>query len=353
MAPKCKVLLSVEEQKLVDTLRQFDNERKPKESVVVVLQYLKQHKSLSDEVKVKTAFNLPPNLKRYSPPTLPLPESTVYAIRDSLKKSLVVLGDMRSGKEQKRNYFIWEVLKEVLVLFGGSITIDVEGTLKSTVPSGNVEFVLKVLQEIVIKMVECKQDDFDQGLAQLILEMYAARTQNEVNGVRTDQVLGILTNAATWGFLSYTDNGQRGQFTRSADLPLDFSIEDAEDEKSLARVREVAETVFGMVFTQWQMALRHLDEKGRLDYGLSLSGEIPAKLERVRGVSTIDDATWEKSRRAIQRMEEVKALLETGDQKVINFAVEKLSKYGAAFTAGPDDVDLLEVLDEPAVQRES
>ena len=55
-------------------------------------------------------------------------------------------------------------------------------------------------------VVEAKKDDFDQGLAQCLVEMSACRWNNAQNDRQID-VFGVVTNGEVWKFYTLTVNG--------------------------------------------------------------------------------------------------------------------------------------------------
>jgi hypothetical protein len=56
-------------------------------------------------------------------------------------------------------------------------------------------------------IVEAKKDDFEQGLAQCLVEMQACQWGNRQIGKEID-ALGIISNAQTWVFYKLNSNGQ-------------------------------------------------------------------------------------------------------------------------------------------------
>jgi hypothetical protein len=84
-------------------------------------------------------------------------------------------------------------------------------TLEGEITCGNVDYLIagrkRYLEAPLGCVVEAKKDDFEQGLAQCLVEMQACQWQNAQLG-KTIDVLGIVTNGSTWQFYQLTTTGQ-------------------------------------------------------------------------------------------------------------------------------------------------
>ena len=82
--------------------------------------------------------------------------------------------------------------------------------LESDVTGGNVDYLVaerkRYLEAPFLCVVEAKKDDFEQGLAQCLVEMQACQWQNRKLGKEID-VLGIVTNGDGWRFYKLTTQG--------------------------------------------------------------------------------------------------------------------------------------------------
>ncbi|MEZ4731240.1 MAG: hypothetical protein R3E79_29325 [Caldilineaceae bacterium] len=63
------------------------------------------------------------------------------------------------------------------------------------------------LDRPLLCVVEAKEDDFGQGMAQCILEMYACQWNNQQVGKNVD-VYGIVSNGQGWQFYQFDTNGR-------------------------------------------------------------------------------------------------------------------------------------------------
>jgi hypothetical protein len=83
--------------------------------------------------------------------------------------------------------------------------------LESDVASGFVDYLIaerqRYLTSPILCVVEAKKDNFEQGLAQCLVEMYACQWNNQKNH-RTVDVFGITSNGSSWQFYRLTTTGE-------------------------------------------------------------------------------------------------------------------------------------------------
>ncbi|MEQ9549385.1 MAG: hypothetical protein RIM23_07180 [Coleofasciculus sp. G3-WIS-01] len=83
-------------------------------------------------------------------------------------------------------------------------------SLEGETTSGNVDYLIaerrRYLETPFLCIVEAKKDDFEQGLAQCLIEMQACQWQNRLIGKDID-VLGVVTNGDGWRFYKLTSQG--------------------------------------------------------------------------------------------------------------------------------------------------
>jgi hypothetical protein len=77
--------------------------------------------------------------------------------------------------------------------------------------SGNVDYLIaerkRYLEAPLLCIVEAKKDDFEQGLAQCLVELQACQWQNS-RFERAIDVMGIVTNASLWQFYQLLYSGE-------------------------------------------------------------------------------------------------------------------------------------------------
>jgi hypothetical protein len=118
-------------------------------------------------------------------------------ILEQLKKSVAVLGDMSLGKETKRLFFIYDILRPIVLHLQQkypSIRIEVESEIAGQQAHGFAELVIKV-GAFSLLIVEAKQADIPQGRAQLFMEMWSAQESraDESGNVSWGDIYGLVT----------------------------------------------------------------------------------------------------------------------------------------------------------------
>jgi hypothetical protein len=113
--------------------------------------------------------------------------------------------DLRTYEESKKlliDAFCEEAMEgiEKLKIWKG-------GKIESDVLVSNADYLIAERQDYLdtpfLCIVEAKRDDFEQGLAQCLVEMQACQWQNNQAGKQLD-VLGIVTNGQGWVFYKLT-----------------------------------------------------------------------------------------------------------------------------------------------------
>jgi hypothetical protein len=101
-----------------------------------------------------------------------------------------------TGKESKRLHFIAPVLICVCRLFDGDVEFVVEEELRGNFvnANGHFDFMLKRGKKAIC-IVQAKRDNFEQGMAQVLVGCEVAA---EIRGL--DIVYGIVTNYIQWNF---------------------------------------------------------------------------------------------------------------------------------------------------------
>ncbi len=76
--------------------------------------------------------------------------------------------------------------------------------------NGNVDYLVaerkRYLERPFLCIVEAKKDDFEQGLAQCLVEMQACQWQNRKDDKNID-IFGVVTNGDAWRFYKLTTDG--------------------------------------------------------------------------------------------------------------------------------------------------
>lgn len=133
-----------------------------------------------------------------------------------------------SLSEAAKSLLIDAILLEAIDGFD-SLKIWKEAALHTPDLNGTVDYLLapqgKVYHSPLLCVVEAKKDDFEQGLAQCLVEMVACQTLNrEAQADDTRVVYGIITNAVTWRFYKLTEAGAVYESAAYAESQLGYIL---------------------------------------------------------------------------------------------------------------------------------
>ncbi len=161
-----------------------------------------------------SSFDLPQAFKqlgieRLQSWTLTAEPATPSAFFQERLQRLRRLFDLRNYEESKKlliDAFCEEALYDTqrLKVWKGA-------ALKANGLNGNVDYLIAenkdYLEGPLLCIVEAKKDDFEQGLAQCLVEMQACQLSNQAAD-HTIEVFGIVTNGDTWRFYKLTTAGE-------------------------------------------------------------------------------------------------------------------------------------------------
>ncbi len=109
--------------------------------------------------------------------------------------------DLQSYEESKK-LLIDAICEEAIYGFK-SLKVWKGAQLADETTSGFVDYLVarqkRYLEALFLCVVEAKKDDFEQGLAQCLVEMKACQFNNQAIGV-VCEVMGIVTNGSGWQF---------------------------------------------------------------------------------------------------------------------------------------------------------
>ncbi len=113
------------------------------------------------------------------------------------------------GYEESKKLLIDAICEEAMIT-SDRLRIWKGPQLESDVLAGYVDYLVAerkgYLDTPLLCIIEAKKDDFEQGLAQCLVEMQACQWQNRQVERQID-VLGIVTNGEGWQFYRLTTNG--------------------------------------------------------------------------------------------------------------------------------------------------
>ena len=150
--------------------------------------------------EVKGVFD--PITQKYTQDVKQIPAEDFELLVRMLGLANTTIGEIITGKEAKRLYFIAHILMVVCSLFKGDVRIKVEEDLvgKYVNANGRFEFMLQRDDKRVC-IVEAKKEDMEQGLAQNLIGCEVA---SDLDGLQT--VYGIVTTFVQWTFLKSCDD---------------------------------------------------------------------------------------------------------------------------------------------------
>ena len=79
----------------------------------------------------------------------------------------------------------------------------------------------KVFQRPLLCVVEAKKDDFEQGLAQCLVEMYACQKYHQK---MVENVYGVITNADVWRFYELNQSLQVAESPVYAETQIEMIL---------------------------------------------------------------------------------------------------------------------------------
>jgi len=113
-----------------------------------------------------------------------------------------------SLSEAAKSLLIDAILLEAITPFE-QLKIWKEASLKTDNLIGTLDYLIaqqgKIYKEPLLCIVEAKKDDFEKGLAQCLVEMYACHQYNQN---MQNNIYGIITNASVWRFYQFSTQQQ-------------------------------------------------------------------------------------------------------------------------------------------------
>ncbi|KAI9303363.1 hypothetical protein BJ944DRAFT_241519 [Cunninghamella echinulata] len=111
-------------------------------------------------------------------------------------------GIVNEGNESKRKKFVDVIILRVVAKYHDKkVKLLTEEIIEGEDVRGPVEYVM-VHKKYILIIIEAKKDDFDQGRAQLLMQLYNAYIKNIKNGAPKNHIIyGIVTTGNLWEFI--------------------------------------------------------------------------------------------------------------------------------------------------------
>lgn len=136
-----------------------------------------------------------------------IPEKDVTEeVYDDVSKNLIkltkALGIVDEGNEHKRHDFINTIIYNIVAeYYDKKVKILREEQVDGEDVKGPVEFII-VNEKFILIIIEAKKQDWDQGRAQNLMQLYNAYVENIKKGAPKNHVVyGIVTTGYTWEFI--------------------------------------------------------------------------------------------------------------------------------------------------------
>ncbi|CAO3644786.1 unnamed protein product [Cunninghamella echinulata] len=135
-------------------------------------------------------------------PTKLFEEDVIEYLSKVLIKLTKSYGVADEGNESKRHEFVSAVIYNIVAeYYDRNVVIKIEEQIEGEDDKGPVEFVI-AHDKLILVIVEAKKQDWDQGRAQLLIQLYNAYIKNIKLGAPKDLVIyGIVTTGYSWEFI--------------------------------------------------------------------------------------------------------------------------------------------------------
>lgn len=144
------------------------------------------------------------------PPKSTATEEDVMDLAKALRKIYLSIGPPTVGNEATKCEFISPFMyTAVASLDNDNISLEREEEIGNDQIKGPVEYFV-VYKNTVVNVVEAKKDNWDQGRAQLLMQLCTAY-ENNINNNRQSslhKIYGAVCTGSMWEFISYSKQGK-------------------------------------------------------------------------------------------------------------------------------------------------
>ncbi|KAI9309054.1 hypothetical protein BJ944DRAFT_246058 [Cunninghamella echinulata] len=199
-------------------------------------------------------------------PMKEIDEETIEDISKNLIKLTRAYGVADQGNESKRQKFVDVVIYNIVAkYFDKKVKLKSEEPIDGEDVKGPVEFVI-VRGKLILIAIEAKKQDWDQGRAQLFMQLYNAYISNIKLGASKDHIVyGFVTTGYSWEFIWCKGNNINDTGDIKSNITWKYEEKFNPIETSLKKTQP-----------QWQERVTPLVEKLNyvIDYSLNQFNEL-------------------------------------------------------------------------------
>ncbi|CAO3650218.1 unnamed protein product [Cunninghamella echinulata] len=135
-------------------------------------------------------------------PTKEMDKNVIERITEQLVILTKACGAANEGNEFKRQEFVFTVIVNIIAqYYDKNIKVKREKQIEGEDIKEPVEFVI-TRGKLILIVIEAKKQDWEQGRAQLFMELYNAYIKNIKFGAPKDHIIyGIVTTGYSWEFI--------------------------------------------------------------------------------------------------------------------------------------------------------
>ncbi|CAG8605305.1 5945_t:CDS:2, partial [Acaulospora morrowiae] len=145
--------------------------------------------------------------------------------------------------EATRSEYVSPFLVTATSLFDGLVKLYPQLYVAGKYGRGPLDFCLRLLG-VIIGVVEVKKEDFDQGMAQNVIQLHSSletnrkRKHDEIEDEFADKAYGIVTDGRVWYFVEFIMDGDKPKISVHSETPavLDWTEESESLDKGAGRI---------------------------------------------------------------------------------------------------------------------
>jgi len=150
---------------------------------------------------------------------------------------------MHGETEATRSEYVSPFLVTAVSLLDGLVKLYPQLYIEGKYGRGRLDFCLRLLGAI-IGVVEVKKENFDQGMAQNVIQLHSSletnrkRKHDEIESDFADKAYGIVTDGRTWYFIEFITHSDRPKISIHSETPTILDLAEGSEplEKGVGRI---------------------------------------------------------------------------------------------------------------------